>query len=52
MAKEKPVTCTVAEPMCEETAVRMWTFLIEATAKRENVKVIGTVRKVTGKEAV
>ncbi len=43
MAKE--VDFSVAEPMSSETAVRLWSFLIAATAKRENATVSGTIRK-------
>lgn len=44
MAKE--VFFSVAEPLSDSTAERMWKFLIEATARREQVTVTGTLRKV------
>ena len=43
MAKE--VTFTVDAPMNGDLAQRMWQFLIDATAKREQVTVTGTVRR-------
>ena len=45
MAKE--VTCTVDAPMSEELAVKLWQFLVDATARRKNVTVTGSVRRVS-----
>jgi len=42
MAKE--ITFTVDAPVSSALAERWWQFLIDATAKRENVTVTGTVR--------
>lgn len=52
MAKE--VFFSFAEPMSSATSERMFQFLIDATAKREQVTVTGTVREkspASGKEA-
>lgn len=45
MAKEKPVTFVVEEPLSNETAQKMYQFLINATAMREaKQKPVGTIR--------
>lgn len=42
----KDISFSIAEPMSEDLAMRMMNFLITATAKRENVNVSGTIRKI------
>lgn len=52
MAKE--LFFSVTEPMSTDLARRMWQFLIDATAKREQVTVAGALRERspdTGEEA-
>ena len=44
MAKE--IEFSVEAPMSGELAIKLWNFLIETTAKRENVEVTGTVMKI------
>ena len=45
MAREKPVTFATEKPLSSETALKMYQFLINATAMREaKQKPVGTIR--------
>lgn len=44
MAKE--VSFSVAEPLCEKTAMKLYNFLIVAAAKAQNQIPYGTVKKI------